>query len=314
MNDNHTNDALGRELPVSNLCNFILCPSFHGATLLGLLLNAHSKVTSLGDTLPKRQHLDYFCSCEQRIQECAFWQTIMERVRTDRFPEEQFMLPIRARLHPDSEVNERLNLRLIKAARRFGPWVWRLRWRAAVEFRDMNLQLFRQACTLMGTEVFVDKSDIVRFAILRSVVYPQRVRVIHLTRDPRGYFFSMQKNRTPKWPLDRIVEKWVSAHSTVHGYQSLAGVAYLRVRYEDLCADPQTTLGRIFEFLGVDEEDVLQTLRDGTAEHHLIGNRMLRSFDGSIRLDTRWRETISGQRQAEVVARCGAWAKTFGYE
>lgn len=313
MNQDRTIDALGREPPVSNLCNFILCPSFHGATLLGLLLNAHSKVTSLGDTLPKRQNLDYFCSCEQRIQECAFWQTIMEQVRMDRFPEEMFMLPIRARIHPDPEVNERLNLRFVKAARRFGPWVWRLRWRAANEFRDMNLQFFRLACTLMGTEVFVDKSDIVRFAILRSLVYPHRVRVIHLTRDPRGYFFSMQKNRTPKWPLDRIVDKWVSAHSTVHGYQSLPGVDYLRVRYEDLCREPQAELARMFAFLGVDQEDVLQTLRDGAVEHHLIGNRMLRSFDGSISVDTRWCETVSPEQQAEVVARCGSWARTLGY-
>ena len=31
---------------------FVVCPSFHGATLLALLLNNHSQISALGDMLP----------------------------------------------------------------------------------------------------------------------------------------------------------------------------------------------------------------------------------------------------------------------
>ena len=44
---------------------FVLSPSYHGATLLSKLLNAHPEVTALGDTYPSNQ-FDQICGCRRR--------------------------------------------------------------------------------------------------------------------------------------------------------------------------------------------------------------------------------------------------------
>jgi hypothetical protein len=41
---------------------FVLAPSYHGATLLAKLVNAHPGVTALGDTMPSNR-VDHFCGC-----------------------------------------------------------------------------------------------------------------------------------------------------------------------------------------------------------------------------------------------------------
>lgn len=59
-----------------------------------------------------------------------------------------------------------------------------------------------------------------------------------------------------------------------------------------------------------------QDIRDSEAfqsPHHLIGNRMLISFDGTIRLDTRWSERMSEKDKHEIIAQAGAAAEAFGY-
>ena len=49
----------------------ILCPSYHGATLLSLLLGNHTKVFSLGDTIPT-EPFPIRCGCGAPFDRCEF--------------------------------------------------------------------------------------------------------------------------------------------------------------------------------------------------------------------------------------------------
>src|SRR5918911_1327506 len=54
---------------------FVVCPPFHGATLLALLLNNHSQISALGDMLPLRDR-NQLCACGQPSRKCDFWSTV----------------------------------------------------------------------------------------------------------------------------------------------------------------------------------------------------------------------------------------------
>jgi hypothetical protein len=52
----------------------VSCPSYHGATLLSLLLGNHSRIFTLGDTIPQKSFLLYRCGCGETLADCPFWQ------------------------------------------------------------------------------------------------------------------------------------------------------------------------------------------------------------------------------------------------
>jgi hypothetical protein len=96
--------------------------------------------------------------------------------------------------------------------------------------------------------------------------------------------------------------------------ESLRALApYLPLRYEDLCSDPETELARLFEFLQIGPESVVTAPRYAE-KHHLIGNNMLRTFDGRIELDTRWRAEMSVAEQRTVLDCAGEFARRMGYD
>ena len=83
------------------------------------------------------------------------------------------------------------------------------------------------------------------------------------------------------------------------------------MRYEDLCARPEDVTEEVFRFLGVEPERVLGPPRR-PERHHLMGNRMLRSFDGSVRLDTSWR-ALADDELAATLRAAGSLARRYGY-
>jgi len=88
---------------------------------------------------------------------------------------------------------------------------------------------------------------------------------------------------------------------------------YFLLRYESLCSDPEAELLRLFDFLQISSERVV-TAPKYPEKHHLIGNNMLRSFDGQVKLDTRWRTELTAAEQRTVLDCAGEFARRMGYE
>lgn len=292
----------------------VLCPSYHGATLLALLLNNHSRVSHLGDTLPGRDTLWHVCACGQRIDKCEFWTSLAEDLDAGRFVNESSLLPLTPRLLAGRTMNTAANRLSAGASLALGAWAWQWRPSAARSFAETMSRFGAWVCARQGTTMFVDGTkSITRFLALYALLKPSRARVIHLTRDPRAFLASYRKYfDVPPSPV-RIGRMWTSYHQSVRLLvKDRTGIDYLCVRHEDLCASPEYEVQRMLRFLALAPEDLIQAPR-WPEKHHLLGNAMVFSFDGHIRADTRWRDDVSADAQTEVMSVAGAVAKRYGY-
>ena len=298
---------------MSQALNFVLCPSYHGATLFGLLANNHSAVAHLGDTLPIQRHMDYFCSCQERIQDCEFWSEMTELLGTRKFPHEKKIVPVAPRILKSTEQNQRLARTIIKTQQKLGFSAWTfMPWRVK-EFIRVTEDLATHALRLQNKKVFVDGSkEVYRVMAYWALAKPDKLRIIHLVRDPRAFVLSSlvnlaDRNITP----EHAIQIWKNYHNIpIKFAEENPQVEYLRVRYEDISADPDGEMARVFNFIGLEPEIVAVAPKQ---PHHLIGNRMLLEFDGTVKLDTRWETELSEETQTTILKSTEELSKLFGY-
>lgn len=303
--------------------SFVVCPSFHGATLFSLLLNNHSQVSALADTNPSREY-DQLCSCGEHVSACAYWQAVSWRVGVERFDRLNTLLPILPRPLEKYRLEGReLPLtgrpRLDRAAGHaaatavdaLSQFVWHPGSRALHEYAATWHSYYDAVRDLQHTSVIVDGSKSARKAELfaRRINGASKVRVIHLLRDPRGFVASWFRHHG-RHDIRAITWRWVDLHQRM---AALAGVMpYLRIRYEDLANDVEPETTRALDFLGVPHEVVVGPPRYPN-RNHLMGNDMLFGFDGTIRLDERWKSDLLEREQAEVLSAAGKLAERMGY-
>jgi hypothetical protein len=79
-----------------------------------------------------------------------------------------------------------------------------------------------------------------------------------------------------------------------------------------LCRDTESTLRRIFDFLGVDAEAIRPPFREAT--HHVIGNGMRLDSTSQVRQDERWREVLGPDDLNVFEAVAGAVNRHLGYQ
>ena len=289
---------------------YILCPPYHGATLLALLCNNHSRLSCLGDTNPSLTY-DQVCACGRSIQTCEFWSRIARSLPAARCRRSQTLLPTVPSLVASGPLNRAAAGAFAVLSLLCGTWVWRPVRASLNEFLETYLAFCRLVCSLHGTAILVDgEKSLLKALVMRSLA-GRRVRLIHLVRDPRGYLNSCRKYR--RIPLEQCAREWCSAHRRM----SAAGRLffrhdYYRLRYEDLCRDPDGAMNGLFRFWGIDAEPVCRPARQ-TAKHHLMGNKMLFDFDGNVRLDTAWRENLSLPEQQSMLSRAAPLAARLGY-
>ena len=102
---------------------------------------------------------------------------------------------------------------------------------------------------------------------------------------------------------ERAARIWVTVNESAERMRShVPADRWLRIRYEDLCRDHQSTIDTISDFAGVERSPIPQGFFD--LEHHIIGNKMrLKRIEG-VRLDESWKQRLSA-RDLDVIARVG---------
>lgn len=299
---------------MADVLRFVLCPSYHGATALAFLLNNHPDLSCLGDTLPWAGR-NQSCSCGARVDDCEFWQEIRRRLRTDRYAGEAQLLPLLPRLLPWPRLNRMAAQGLTGASLVLGPWVARLAGQATDEYLDAYRRFYSAIEELHGTRCVVDGSKSIGKVLALTALGDsgRRAKVVHLVRDPRGYARSLQSRGVAPARLREVGEQWQRIHRNIALlFDGRARCDYLRLRYEDLCRDADGTMNALFDFFGVDSAAVCHPPRDAR-KNHIIGNRMLRTFDGQLRLDARWRTELGPDEQADVLRGAGRVAADYGY-
>lgn len=148
----------------------------------------------------------------------------------------------------------------------------------------------RSVARVGGVSTIVDSTKGSERGWLYSLLSPEEfdVRFVHLVRDGRSVVSSSINHHEPH-KLDSGPSPWprfaATAFSTAHWmYMNLAASClgafhrprYLRIRFEDLMADPATTLDVLERFLEVDLKETRQKVLAGEAlpaGHLLCGNR-----------------------------------------
>jgi hypothetical protein len=298
-------------------CLYIASPSYSGSTLLTMLLAQCSQVATIGEMKGSQQDLaTYRCSCGVLFVECAFWRDLIARLGARGF---RYDLGDRRTMPSFRAHFSRMADRVLR--RPFGPG-WLEAGREAVIAawprlgRELRYQLayneafITDVLALAGGRVFVDASkDAVRIKYLARIPSLD-VRVVQLVRDGRAVTNSSRKNGGI--PAEAAAAEWRDIHREIERVaRRCCGGRLLRLRYEDLCRDPATSIREVLRFASLDGEPAAAVV-DGSGLH-VLGNRMRLMGTQAVRVDESWRTELPPGDVETFERVAGALNQRYGY-
>jgi len=293
----------------------LLANWYSGATLLTILLNAHSQIVSNGESMFFDDNDDrrYDCSCGKYIDECEFFEAAAGSMRL-----------------PDAVGwDKRLFVQVPRFSRKpiLRSLVHSPRFECALRhkfidivpayrdirdrFLEAQLQFFANARRLSGASIYLDGTKSIRRAQLFARDDRCEMRALHFIRDGRGFCASYVKNMRPVPTWTDAAKAWVSYIGQVEQFsKAFPSVPILLVRYEDLCRSSPEVIRAVCEFLNIPYEPPGIDMMKGA---HILGNRMRRTFSGAIVADTSWKEKLDHTIQTKLTSLMNRQLKQFGY-
>ncbi len=276
---------------------FVLCPSWHGATLLSLVLGNHSRAFSLGDTIPRDDK--FRCRCGAQAIECPFWTAVVRAVGEGGGDS---LIPARPRLFSSNAINQAAVAAISLAALKGGvPAPFR-------RFAAANARFLGVCRGEKDFDLFVDGyKSLIRYLALKADGRQEIAGLIHVLRDPRAFAAAAKLKGVS---VGEACRGWVAFHRRVDTIVRLTGERALTLRYEDFCAEPEKQLATILDWLNLPREPLLRPIPKPS---HWVGSRSMDHFDGTIRLTERWRDELSKEELASVIRIAGPEARRRGY-
>lgn len=295
---------------------YIMAASHSGSTLLTRLLANHPRVATVGETsaVVARGAGDVgLCSCGSTVDACSFWQRVRLQMRLDGISGDAEAFDTNYRFRRAKFVDRTLRAEfhgpLLEAARDVvlacsAAWV-----SAEQRISQLNEAMIRAVVGLERAQVFVDSSKEPHRLKFLMRIPSLHVRVIQLVRDGRGVAASyVRKNN---WPVSEAVDEWWrSLRSQEHMIRRFRPGAVLRLRYEDLCRNPNEELRRVMHFVGVDPDEWTP---NSDRSVHILGNRMRMQPIGDIKLDEKWKRELSAEQLREFERLGGRVNRRYGY-
>jgi sulfotransferase family protein len=317
---------------------YILAASHSGSTLLAMLLGAHPDVCTVGELKwTSMGDVDrYRCSCGALIKECPFWSDVRSAMQQRGFEFE--LRDPRTDVRAGTTAYERRLLgplhrgRTLEGIRdlalRLSPgWSARLR-----EHQERNRALMATVLSRTGKDVLVDSSKIgIRLKYLLRIPGVD-IRVVRMIRDGRAValtytdpaVFADARNPSLKGggsgasrdhqrlSMEDAAREWRRSNEEAAAILSqVPQQQWTTVRYEELCANPEPELGRLFSFIGVDPSKSRMDFR--STDHHVVGNGMRLDTTSEIRVDERWRDVLGPTELRTFSAVAGALNRGLGY-
>ena len=290
-----------------------------GTTLLERLLGQLAGVSPLGEVVHLWQRDlidDERCGCGDRFSACGFWQ----KVGIEAFGGWDAVDPQRV-----SELAA-----AVERTRHIPRMALGRKPDGLDEYADHYSKVYAAAAAVTGATAVVDSSKHSALAYCLRHAPDIDLRVIHMVRDSRGVAYSWTKKvmrpeaetdeQMTQYSPSRSALLW-NAHNASFGMLGRLGVKVLRVRYEELLADPTTTLRGIARFADLPEPTLsfLRQTDDGYVAdlgpaHSAAGNPM-RFTIGTVplRRDEAWRRSLpTGQRRL-VGALTAPLLSAYGY-
>lgn len=291
-----------------------------GSTLLHRLLGSIPGFVAVGEL----RHVwergygdDQLCGCGTPFRSCPFWKA----VTVEAFGSEIDVAQARRIFALKRSVERPRRTHQIRLGLAGAPYRRR---------RDAYLRiladLYAAVATVSGARVIVDstKDPTHGFALARTAGV--RLRTVHLVRDSRATVHSwLRRRERPEvhWrrelmpvvhPVDAAL-RWSAANVLTELLRGIGG-GYVRLRYEDLAADPANQMRALLDRLGLGGTP---TLLDGGAadlpQQHTVSGNPLRFADGPVTItpDLEWRTAMPAGRRRLVTALTAPLLLRYGY-
>ncbi len=320
MTSKHSTPNIQVPRPSKRLPVVFVAGSGHsGSTLLALLLDAHPEIACVGEASVKpriRRRGDSaqaVCSCGTRIGECPFWTEVFSLVQAQGLAfgasewtnDYRFEHPFMQRL-----LNRACGSRSGRALIR-GSASWLPGYRQRVSAIDaVNMAFMQAALTVSKARVFADTTKTMSRLLHLLRLPGLDIRVVGLVRDARGYAASAKRRGIS--PLD-AAGTWRKDQEMIAALvRERPTLPFHQLRYEDLCASPDTVLRELWSFCGVQDVPIPQPL--SATAHHVLGNSMRMAGDIRIRVDQTWRQRLDDAEAAAVLGVAGELNRALGYE
>jgi hypothetical protein len=295
---------------------FITGAGRSGSTLLGTVLGGLPDVLNAGElrTLWKKMDdSDWLCGCGEPMTECEFWTRVVDASGVG-VPEA-------------AEVSRRYQATRLR--------IRRLRELAREDSTDPLDDDYRQIMQGLlhglrkatGKSIIIDDSKSSPEAVVYHRFTSERVRAIHVVRDPRAVAFSRARtklHRLRDGETRPMVQMSIRESSRYWVQMNLAAdraakilPASTRVRYEEFCERPERVVTSLSAYLGVPMPQGLIDA-DGSFERrreHTVGGNPDRWTTGRERIsvDDKWRRELPRTSTAAVTAMTWPLLLRYGY-
>lgn len=281
-----------------------------GSTILGVMLGSHAQIEYVGESMNFQVNVlgKKLCSCGQDYRSCPVWSRVLGNIGTpiDKFPTKVGKL---------TRVHQLLQLLLLFNISSDHPLFSRgFNLFSAERSMVKNIRRLNETVAdLTRCKIVCDSSH--RSSLAKQLYLshpPESFRIIHLIRDGRGVTNSVIRKELDS--RSSVERDW--RNYTVYALltqKSIPPQYSLRIRYEDLCQNPRTTLSKISDFLELpDWEHVPSPERD--SYHFIGGSRTLKSRDSwKLYVDERWRTELAQQDLKTFEQKAGWLNRALGY-
>jgi hypothetical protein len=294
-----------------------------GSTLVARILEGVPGFVSPGEI----RHLwargfrdDHRCACGEPFSACPFWSGVRRRTFGTDTPAPRVVAAVlRTQRHVDHLYRIPQLLRARNGHGRDDRFD-----RALAHYRSALLGVYRAIREESGASVIVDASKDVSHAFVVATMPEVDLSVVHLVRDSRAVASSwLRRMHDPA--TGRDLRRQPAVRSALEwNLTNLAGEALgrvtpevVRLRYEDLAADPATFARRVAGAAGAPDV-ALPFDGDGVLElgdsHALSGNPLLfRRGPTPIRPDLGWRDELPTGARVVTTALTYPVLRRYGY-
>lgn len=282
-----------------------------GSTLLDILLGQQRAMFGAGEIIGLSEHVylnDEYCACGERVRSCSFWRPVVEQWQAGQAS--HFIEDYR------------------QAQWKVGTVFSHRRWfggRDLDAFSRHTARLIKLIADRAGTPVIVDSSKWPGRAMALAKIKGIDLHVVHLVRDVRGVAWSLSKAYeadaakglqrviVPK-PLLYSAARWAYVNLAAEWLCRKVGPSkHLRIRYEDVAADPVGSLERIASLAGVALDP--QDFEAGAFNpaHQVAGNRLRMQKAIRVKSDDSWQREMPSRKRKLLTRACGILLARYGY-
>ena len=150
-----------------------------------------------------------------------------------------------------------------------------------------TVKLFDVLRETQNARIIIDESKTYVPGIALYERDPEHTRLILLSRDGRGVTNSLLRSGMP---LKTAVRRWKTYYTkTLRLLEKVPPEHVVRVRYEELAANPEQELRRITENLGLDYHPEMES---ANKIQHIVNGNDMRLQPVRVQLDTRWHDEM----------------------